>query len=254
MSSAWLMWPPQAAARPVVLGALVVAAQNEVHAAAVGGQRLQRGVHVGRLGIVHVGHAGHDADHLQAVRHAGEAAQRGRDSGGGHAAGAGRRGRGQRVAAGCGRPSGQARRRRHSSRARAPAPSASRSSQSTPCPSTPATSAAPLGTRVAAGPAENQPAPAPPAHAPRRHLGDRAGIVAVEQRQLARLLVLEHAQLGGHVGPVAAVAVHVVLGEVQQHAPRAARKRSMCSSWKLDSSATTTASARDLAPGMAARA
>ena len=56
----------------------------------------------------------------------------------------------------------------------------------------------------------------PSRHAPfelRRH----AGVVPVEQRQVALALVLEHAELGGHVAGVGRVAVEVVLGEVEEH-------------------------------------
>ena len=65
-----------ASRRPAKPPALEAAAEDRVHAALEGLERLDGGGHVGGLGVVHVEHAVHRGDLLQAVRHAREGAQR----------------------------------------------------------------------------------------------------------------------------------------------------------------------------------
>ena len=66
--------PPQRIAQDRVIAAFVLAAQNHQQRCRESIERLERGVHVGGLGIVEIFHAGNCGDEFDAVLHAREAA------------------------------------------------------------------------------------------------------------------------------------------------------------------------------------
>ena len=195
-------------------GALQRAAEDQVDRAGVGGEGLEGGVDVGRLGVVHPGHAGDDADDLQAVHDPGEAAQGGGDVGRRHAERRGRRRGGQRVGHVVLALEGELVDRAELARGR-------RAAQPQHAVGHPGQRRRGLGVDTApqlhATRGQREGAAARPPGQARRGRASRAGVVGVQQREVGRRLVFEHAQLGFDVPAEAAVPVDVVFGQVQQH-------------------------------------
>ena len=84
---------------------------------------------------------------------------------------------------------------------------------------------APVGRELAAALAREPGTPRPAAQPAAVQLGERAVVVCVEERDVVRRLVLEHAQLGVGVVAIRAVPVDVVLAEVEQHGDTRAEGR-----------------------------
>ena len=177
----------------------------------VGGERLDGGVDVGRLGVVHPGDAADLAHDLQAVGDAGKALQRGGDARGRHAERGRGGGGGQRVGDVVVALQGE-----RGDRAQRGAPLGG------PQPERVTGSDAGELAVTAAGVGRHdrraqRKAAAPAVSGQARGDARGIGVVEVHQGKVGGRLVLEDAQLGVDVAAVAAVAVDVVFGQVEQH-------------------------------------